>query len=204
MNGLDWMNIGRKISGARDRCESVFHAWALRRGGVALGPAVAIYGKPIVSLNDDSHVSIGARCSLISKSERTALGVSHPVILRTLRAGARLRIGNDVGLSGAAICAAVEVSIGDRVLLGSGVMISDTDFHPLQPVGRRYAPPPPPRAGDCVLIGDDVFIGARSVILKGVTIGEGTVVGAGSLVTSSLPTRVVAAGNPCRVLRSLE
>ncbi|WP_304523592.1 DapH/DapD/GlmU-related protein [Aeromicrobium wangtongii] len=82
-------------------------------------------------------------------------------------------------------------------------MISDSDWHPLDRIPRRYAPAPSPVESDTIRIADDVFLGARSIILKGVTIGEGTVVGSGSVVTRSLPPHVVAAGSPARVVREL-
>jgi maltose O-acetyltransferase len=78
----------------------------------------------------------------------------------------------------------------------------DTDFHPLSPVNRISA-----KAEDAscapVFIGRNVFVGANSLILKGVTIGDNSVIGAGSVVTSSIPENVIAAGNPCRVIRAL-
>ncbi|MFF5013624.1 DapH/DapD/GlmU-related protein [Streptomyces sp. NPDC001165] len=139
---------------------------------------------------------------LVSRTPWTALGVARPVILRTLRQGATIRIGPDTGLSGATVCAATGVDIGARVLVGADVLIADTDFHPVDLCPRRRAPESGARS-DSVHIGDDVFLGARTIVLKGVTIGDGTVVGAGSVVSSPLPDHVVAAGNPCRVLRPL-
>jgi galactoside O-acetyltransferase len=92
----------------------------------------------------------------------------------------------------------VEIRIGDRVMIAPNVTITTTG-HPVDPVLRRggtqFSAP--------VTIEDDVWIGSNVVILPGVTIGEGSVVGAGSVVTKSVPPRVVAAGNPCRVLRPI-
>jgi acetyltransferase-like isoleucine patch superfamily enzyme len=92
------------------------------------------------------------------------------------------------------------IRIGHNVMFGPGVMILGGD-HDLLSVGKpmRFAPSPPP-APD-VIIEDDVWIGARAIILKGVRIGAGSVIGAGSIVTRDVPSYVVAAGNPCRVLR---
>lgn len=82
-------------------------------------------------------------------------------------------------------------------------MITDTDFHPLAPEGRRYRSELEAQA-EPVEIGDDVFVGARAIILRGVTVGEGSVVGAGSVVTRDIPAYSVCAGNPARVIRSLK
>jgi acetyltransferase-like isoleucine patch superfamily enzyme len=174
-----------------------------RTQGVKLGRAVRVIGRPIVEVASGSYIKVGDRCVMISRSRSTALGVSRPVILRTLREGAQIDIGPDVGLSGTTICAAKHVSVGNRVLFGADVLVTDTDFHEIDAIPRRYAAPPMPNEADRVVIGDDVFIGARSLILSGSTIGEGSVIGAGSVLKGEIPPRVVAAGNPCRVIRPL-
>jgi acetyltransferase-like isoleucine patch superfamily enzyme len=92
------------------------------------------------------------------------------------------------------------VVIGERCLIGADVMIVDTDFHPMAPIGRRFCSDWKQIRCQPVLIGDDVFIGARSIILKGVHIGDGSVIGAGSVVAHSIRSRVVAVGNPARVI----
>jgi len=91
------------------------------------------------------------------------------------------------------------ISIGRGALIGSEVTIYDSDFHDLRP-GRRRGGAPRMAA---VEIGEDVFIGDRVVVLKGVSIGRHAVIGAGSVVTRSVPEFAIAAGNPARVIRSL-
>ena len=88
------------------------------------------------------------------------------------------------------------IHIGEDVLLGPEVLVVDSDFHHLDADRRRSGPP----AMAQVVIGASVFIGARSTVLKGVHIGQNTVVAAGSVVVHDLPANVVAAGNPCRVV----
>lgn len=175
----------------------------LRSEKVKHGSRVSFYGVPIISRHKDSSITISDRVTLCSDSRFTALGVSRPVILRTLQAGASISIGEDSGLSGTTICAASSVTIGARCLIGADVMITDTDFHPLQPEGRRYAGPSEARSR-AVVIEDDVFIGARSVVLPGVRIGKGAVVGAGSVVTKDIPSNAVSAGNAARFIRQLD
>lgn len=172
----------------------------LRGAGVEMSARVRTMGLPIVSRCDDSRIVIGDDVVLCSHSRWTALGVAHPIVLRTLRAGAVLSVGRGTGISGGSFCAAVSVRIGERCLVGADVLITDTDFHALD-VARRdtgwddigCAP---------VDIGNDVFIGARAVILKGVHIGDGAVVGAGSVVTRSVPAYAIVAGNPATIVRS--
>lgn len=91
------------------------------------------------------------------------------------------------------------IRIGAGVLLGSEVTIYDSDFHDLRP-GRRRGGQPQMAA---VELAEDVFVGDRVLILKGVTVGAHSVIGAGSVVTSSIPAGVVAAGNPAHVIRAL-
>jgi acetyltransferase-like isoleucine patch superfamily enzyme len=92
------------------------------------------------------------------------------------------------------------IRIGARALLGCYVEIFDSDFHDLRPNRRRDGRPQMAP----VELGEDVFIGDGAKILKGVTIGAHSVIGAGSVVTSSIPAGVIAAGNPARVIRSLD
>jgi acetyltransferase-like isoleucine patch superfamily enzyme len=92
------------------------------------------------------------------------------------------------------------IRIGARALLGSEVTIYDSDFHDLRPNRRRDGQP---RVG-AVELGEDVFVGDGVKILKGVSIGAHSVIGAGSVVTRSIPVGVIAAGNPARVIRPLD
>jgi maltose O-acetyltransferase len=91
------------------------------------------------------------------------------------------------------------VTIGDRVLFGPAVQLLAAT-HPLEAKlraqGLEYAEP--------ISIGDDVWLGGGAIVLPGVTIGDRAIVGAGSVVTRDVPADVVVAGNPARVIRSLE
>ena len=90
------------------------------------------------------------------------------------------------------------VTIGDRVLIAPNVSIY-TAGHPVHPQSRRSGY----EYGIDVSIGDDVWIGGSVTILPGVHIGSGSVIGGGSVVTKDIPANVIAAGNPCRVLRAI-
>ncbi len=157
---------------------------------------------PIVEVADGASIVIGPRVSLISTSTMTALGVCHPVVLRAMCPGAQIRIGADSGLSGTSICAATSVTIGDRCLLGADAIVADTDFHAVDAVPRRDLPL---RDADSrpVTVGNDVFLGARSIVLKGVKIADGAVLGAGSVLGKSIEGASVWAGNPAQFLREL-
>jgi len=167
--------------------------------GVVLGVDVEFDGLPIVTGCRYGTISIGDRATLAGCSRGTALGVRSPVILRLLAPGARLRIGSDTGLSGAVICAAVSVEIGERVLIGADAMIFDTDFHNPEPQKRRLTPEWS-RISRPVRIGNDVFIGTRAIVMKGVSIGDGSIIGAGSVVASDVPPGTIAVGSPARIV----
>lgn len=117
--------------------------------------------------------------------------------------GAVLTIGDNVGMSQAALICHKSITIGNNVKIGGGVCIYDTDFHSLDPVIRRSSEDLKNRAEKPVVIGNDVFIGAKSIILKGVTIGENSVIGAGSVVTKSVSANQIWAGNPAKFIRSI-
>lgn len=91
--------------------------------------------------------------------------------------------------------------IGNNVKIGGCVLITDTDAHPMDYVARRSSNDGTKSAP--VVIEDDVWVGAHCIILKGVTIGARSIIGAGSVVTKNIPADCVAAGNPCKVIKSL-
>ncbi|QDT52260.1 Maltose O-acetyltransferase [Caulifigura coniformis] len=91
-----------------------------------------------------------------------------------------------------------QVTVGDFTLFGPAVQIY-TATHPLDATLRRTQ-----ESGRPITIGSDVWVGGGAIINPGVTIGSRTVIGAGSIVTRDIPDDVFAAGNPCRVIRSLE
>nr|WP_086940483.1 sugar O-acetyltransferase [Thaumasiovibrio occultus] len=90
------------------------------------------------------------------------------------------------------------IYIGDYVMIGPNVTLA-TAGHPVDPDYRRKVA----QFNIPINIGNNVWIGANSVVLPGVTIGDNTVIGAGSIVTKDIPANVVAVGNPCRVLREI-
>lgn len=169
--------------------------------GVRWGHNWRILGMPILQRHGGSRIIIGDRVSMRSWKSSNPLAPNHPVVLSTRTESAEILIGDDCGFTGATIVADERVVIGNRVLVGANVTITDTDFHPLSPVQRTqdlnagaHAP---------VVIDDDVFIGMNALILKGVHIGSGAVIGAGAVVTRDVPSRAIAAGNPAKVVGSV-
>lgn len=116
---------------------------------------------------------------------------------------AELIIGDNVGISQTALISHKSIRIGNNVKIGGGVCIYDTDFHSLDPEVRKSKDDMKNRAEKPVLIKDNAFIGAHSIILKGVTIGENSIIGAGSVVTKSVPDNQIWAGNPAKFIRNI-
>ncbi len=114
---------------------------------------------------------------------------------------ASITIGNNVGMSSTRMWIHDALTIGNDVKIGGNVLIIDTDCHPMDYRVRRTSNEGTKSAP--IIIEDDVWIGAQSIILKGVTIGARSIIGAGSVVTKSIPADCIAAGNPCRVVRMM-
>ncbi len=93
------------------------------------------------------------------------------------------------------------VGIGRNVLISNYVFIIGEDGHPADPVMRQNDLPPPRELIKSIIINDNVWIGEKAIILKGVTIGEGAIIGAGSVVTKDVPSKTIVAGNPARVVK---
>lgn len=173
-----------------------------RAHGVTPGRRWRIYGAPTIQRFRGSRIVLGDGLVLRSWRASNPLAPHHPVALATRAAGALIAVGEDVGMTGATLVAAERITIGDRVLIGANTTIVDTDFHPLAPAARRADPQAGAHAP--VTIEDDVFIGMQCLILKGVRLGAGCVIGAGSVVTRDVPPGALAAGNPARVVRRRE
>ena len=195
---LGWDSPWRVRRHLRRMVESPLISARLHLAGVIVGPGARFFGTPVVRRYRGSIISLGSNLEVRSSSMSNVLGLAHRTILTTISADARIELGDSVGLSGATLCAASEITIGDRTLIGADVLITDTDHHALDGPREKYSMEGV--AVRPVRIGSDVFVGARAIILKGVCIGDGAVVGAGAVVTSDVPSRAIVAGNPARVV----
>jgi acetyltransferase-like isoleucine patch superfamily enzyme len=170
--------------------------------GCACGPGFKSTGAVRIKARAAGSIVIGSGVRLLAGWRSNRVGLSGPVILHTWEGGF-IEIGDHTGASAVVISSRSGVRIGKYVNIGGNVRIFDHDFHVLDAELRRG----PLGCDDCatrpVVIGDDVFIGAQSIILKGVTIGDRAVIGAGSVVTRDIPADCIAAGNPAQVVRRL-
>ena len=170
--------------------------------GISFGRNMKAFNRIYVRVVRGGNVTIGEYFTFTS-------GDFINPICRNLRGGvfcgpnARIFIGNHVGISSACLWASSGIRIGNNVNIGGDCLIMDTDAHSLDcnirrtPQDCKYAAKAP------IVIEEDVLIGAKCIILKGVTIGARSVIGAGSVVTKSIPPDSIAAGNPCKVIRTL-
>jgi len=171
------------------------------RNGINWGKNWKFYGVPIIQKHRQSFMKFGDGLQLRSTVKSSPLGPSHPVILSTLNKGALLEIGNNFGMNGGAISVAESIRIGDNVVVGTNTIIVDTDFHPSNPYLRKMRP----NEGKItpVVIEDNVFIGEKCLILRGVTIEFGSVIGPESVLTRNVPPMSIVIGNPARIMGTL-
>jgi acetyltransferase-like isoleucine patch superfamily enzyme len=167
--------------------------------GIRLGHHCSFLGLPSFLRAPGSVIEIGNGCQFRSGSRSNLFGLNHPCIISTHAAEARIVIGENSGFSGATIGSARSIRIGNNVLVGANAVVTDFDWHSMDPQNRNTGP----ILSKEIIIEDNVWIGANAMILKGVTIGRNTVIGAGSVVTSNMPADAICAGNPCRMIRLL-
>lgn len=166
--------------------------------GVQLGKYCRFFGRLYFRRAEFSKIIIGDNCTFRSSVRSNLVGINRACMISTLGEDAVIRIGCGCGLSGTVIGAAQRIEIGNNVLFGANSTITDTDWHGIAPDERRE-----PGAASPVIIEDNVWIGLNATVLKGVTIGKNSIIGAGSIVTKSIPANVIASGQPAKVIRNL-
>jgi acetyltransferase-like isoleucine patch superfamily enzyme len=172
--------------------------------GVEHAALPQVFGTPQLAKTSGARIVIGRAVVLVSSSMRaTAATLQGPVRLHALSETAAIVIGDGAGLNGTSITARSRtIRIGDHTMFAPGVVVVDSDFHASWPAeGRAYAPGIEHDAD--VNVGCNVWVGMRSMVLKGVTIGDGAIIAAGSVVTNDIPANVLAGGVPAKVIRTL-
>ena len=178
--------------------------------GVQYGRRMCVQNK--VYLCGEGRVSIGDDFVFISGDSINPICRNIRGVLCTMTSAACIKIGDRVGISSACLWAKESITIGNDVNIGGDCIIIDNDAHPHDYLQRRSdfryevgwdsyletistAP---------IVIEDDVWIGARCLILKGVHIGARSIIAAGSVVTGDIPADVIAGGNPCKIIRKIK
>ncbi len=168
---------------------AVLRAWWYLRQADVLGERARVWGHPIITKN--GILEVGTRLRLVATVARTELAIGPE---------GHLVIGDEVFINyGSSIAAQQRVEIGNHCSLGTYVLIMDNDFHQVDPELRNVLP-----AAQPIILEDNVWLGARVIVLKGVRIGRDSVIGAGSVVTRDIPPYSVAAGVPARVIRAVK
>lgn len=163
----------------------------MRLWGIKYGNNCRFRGNVIFYLGRNSSISIGNYCTFNSNSRFNFRGINHDCIIQATKGGI-IKIGNHFGGSGVSIVSSLSVTIGNNVLCGTNVMIGDRNDH--EERYPEWQPLP-------VVIGDNVWIGMNSIVMRGVTIGDNVIIGANSLVTKDIPANVIAVGSPCKIIR---
>lgn len=156
----------------------------------------------LIGVRNEGNISIGDNCFIRCRPSSSRVGQGKRTFLVTTKPESEIRIGNHVGMSHVSINAMDSIIIEDDVVIGGGTCIWDSDFHSIEYEHRNSYPDIHVQHSP-VLIKKGVWIGGGSIILKGVTIGECSVIGAGSVVTKNVPPYEVWAGNPARFIRKV-
>jgi len=177
------------------RWKAFFDAWYFD-GKLELPPKTKMV-VPVL-INGRGQVVVGDRVTFgDSKSPKSGNGA---ILLQARDEGSRIIIGEKTAFSNnVSLIARKHIKVGSFCLIGDGVQIVDADFHGIKPSERRRSS----GSVESVHIGDNVWLGSRVTILKGVTVGDGSIIAAGAVVVSDIPSSVIAAGVPAKVIKTL-
>ena len=178
------------------------YKFILKLTRVKYGKNLNLKGIPVIFNKKNAKLTIGDNCIIKSSFLSNLVGLYSRTIIVTRVEGAKITIGNNVGISGATIYARKEITIGDNTNIGGNVKILDNDFHPIE-VEARLKDDKEKIGTAPIRIGKNCFIGCNALILKGTELGDNCVVGAGAVVCGKFESNSVIAGNPARVIRKL-
>lgn len=184
--------------------KSNWYKLIMRLYGVKFGKKLSLRGRPFIFQKRGSSLTIGRNVTINSSFYSNLVGLYNRTIIMTRCPGATIKIGDNVGISGATIYARNSISIGDNTLIGGNVKILDNDFHPLDAEDRIKDNKEAIRSKP-IVIGKNCFIGVNAIILKGTVLGDNCIVGAGAVVAGGVfEANSVIVGNPARVIKKLE
>ena len=169
----------------------LFH---IKHGKIDIFGPLLIMNKGAVAIGNNARINSGKYKNPIGGDTRSCIIVKKQAVLT---------IGSNFRMSNSAIYCANGITIGDNVMIGGSCKLWDSDFHPIDPDVRLATPNENFKTAP-IQIGNNVFIGGCSIILKGVSIGENSVVGAGSVVSSNIPPNEIWGGNPARFIKKLK
>lgn len=203
-----------KISHIKRKLYSMFYKpynkFLFKLVGITYGENLNVFNKIHLEIESDAKIEIGNNFIFTSGDAYNPLSRNIQGCIYAAEK-AKILIGDNVGISSACIWAKNCISIGDNVKIGGDCIILDTDAHNLDYRIRRsnetnennISIDSLTAKSKPIFIEDDVLIGTRCIILKGVTIGARSIIGSGSVVTKSIPSDSIAAGNPCKVIKQI-
>lgn len=159
--------------------------------GVSIGKNNSFRGIAMISRFPMSQINIGDCCRFNSCNLFNYRGLNHRCIIQTGTPNAKIEIGSHCGFSGCSIVADIEVVIEDNVVIGANAIIGDRDDH------SDIYPSKPLKIQIC----RNVWVGMNAVVMKGVTIGENAIIGAGAIVTKDVPANAIVGGVPAKILK---
>ncbi len=157
-------------------------------------------GVPLLDINSLAICRFGSSLTMVNTARHSTLG-NNKRCKFVVYANASLIIGNKVGMSNVVLVATKSITIGNNVMIGGGTQIVDSDFHSLNPVHWHTFEDEKNMVSLPVVIGDHVFIGMNTIILKGVVVGNNVVIAAGSVVSKDIPDDQIWGGNPAKFIR---
>jgi len=158
-----------------------------------------VWGKIRLLIHGVGSITIGHDFHAVSDRKRSFITLFSPIQL-TVIGNAEIIIGDHVGLNGTTITARKKISIGDYTMIGPNTIIVDNDGHNAWPPRERWTTS---GRSEEIIIENDVWIGMNCTILKGVKIGTGSIISAGSVVISNVEANSLYAGNPAEKIKSL-
>lgn len=171
-----------------------------RRDNIIKKGELYVSGKPILDIKSGSYLLIGDNVTINSRNRGYHLNMHSPVKLFADRSEAFIHIGDNTRIHGSAIHAQQSIDIGKNCLIAANCQIIDCNGHDLSfcRVENRIKTTGTAKA---IKIEDDVWIGANTIVLPGVTIGKGSIISANSVVKNDIPPMVIAGGNPAKLIK---
>jgi acetyltransferase-like isoleucine patch superfamily enzyme len=178
----------------------LFVLYLRSRSNIRIQGKLKINGWPLIDILTESKLYIGNNVTLNSRNRGYHINMHSPVKLFADRPGAEIWIGDNTRIHGTCLHAYQSIIVGKNCLIAANCQIFDGNGHDLSfpDVENRIN-----TAGSSapIVIEDNVWIGANTIILSGVRIGNGSIITANSVVTKDIPPKVIAGGNPAEIIK---
>ena len=181
--------------------DKIYRLYISRKKGIYINDKVNIKGYPIIDIRNSAKLIIENNVTLTSRNRGYHINLHSPVKLMAIKEGALIHIGENTRIHGTCIHANKSIRIGSNCLIAANCQIMDNNAHDLSfsnvenRINTKGVAKP-------IIIEDNVWIGANSIILPGVTIGKGSIISANSVVVRDIPSMVIAGGNPAIVIKN--